>query len=335
MAVIGNTLFTLADWAAQFGPETSKVVPIVEILNETNAILLDMLWKEGNLPTGHKHVIRTGLPTPTWRLLNYGVVPTKATTAPVIDTCGNLEAYSQVDKDIADMGGKTNEVRASQDAGHVEGLNQTVADAIFYGNQATAPETFTGFAPRYNDPSAQSGENMINGGGTGSDNTSIWLITWGERASFGIFPLGKRGGLMVDDQGEDRVSDGANGYYQAYITHFKWECGLAVADWRYNVRICNIDVSNLAGAGTGSYAGAQLELLMIEAVHKLPSTETGQSVFYVNREVATALHKLATTKANAYLKYDEFGGKKVLMFAGIPIRRCDAILNTEAQIVFP
>lgn len=334
MATIGNTLFTLADWAAQFGPETSTVVPIVEILNETNSILLDMLWKEGNLTTGHKHVIRTGLPTPTWRLLNYGVVPTKATTAPVTDTCGNLEAYSQVDKDIADMGGKTKEVRASQDAGHIEGMNQTVANAIFYGNQATAPETFTGFAPRYNSLAATNGVNIIDAGGTGSDNTSIWLITWGERASFGIFPLGKKGGLTVDDQGEDRVVDATGqGYYQAYITHFKWECGLSVADWRYNVRIANIDVSNLAGAGTGSYTGAALELLMIEAVHKLPSTETGQSVFYVNREVATALHKLATTKANAYLKYDEFGGKKVLMFAGIPIRRVDALLNTETRVV--
>lgn len=332
MATIGASLFTLADWASQFGPETEKVVPIVEILNETNTILLDMLWMEGNLANGHKHVIRTGLPTPTWRLLNYGVVPTKATTAPVIDTCGNLEAYSQVDKDIADMGDKTKEVRASQDAGHIEGMNQTVATTIFYGNQSTAPETFTGFAARYNDMSAESGENIIEGGGTGSDNTSIWLITWGERGSFGIFPLGKKGGLQVDDQGEDRVDDGNGGYYQAYITHFKWECGLAVADWRYNVRIANIDVSELSDAGESGFDGAALELLMIEAVHKLPSTEAGQSVFYVNREVATALHKLATTKANAYLKYDEFGGKKVLMFAGIPVRRCDALLNTESQV---
>jgi len=333
MSTIGNQLFTLADWAAQFGPETSNVVPVVEILNETNAILLDMLWKEGNLDTGHKHVIRTGLPTPTWRLLNYGVQPTKSTTAPVIDTCGNLEAYSQVDKKLADMGGKTREVRASQDAGHIEGMNQTIADAIFYGNQATAPETFTGLAARYNDLSAESGENIVDAGGTGSDNTSIWLVTWGERASFGIFPKGKQGGLRVNDQGEDRVQDADGGYYQAYITHFEWECGLSVCDWRYNVRIANIDVSELADAGETGFNGAALEMLMIEAVHLLPSTETGQSVFYCNRNVMTALHKLAVTKTNAHLSYDEFGGKKVMMFAGIPVRRCDALLNTETRVV--
>lgn len=332
MATIGASLYTLADWVAQFGPETEKAVPIVEILMETNAILLDMLWQEGNLANGHKHTIRTGLPTPTWRLLNYGVIPTKGTTAPVIDTTGNLEAYSQVDKDIADMGGKTREVRAGQDAAHIEGMNQTVADCIFYGNQATDPKTFTGLAPRYNSLSAESGENIIDAGGSGSDNTSIWLVTWGERATFGIFPMGKKGGLQVDDQGEDRVIDSAGGYYQAYITHFKWECGLSVADWRYNVRIANIDVSLMADAGESGYTGAALELLMIDAVHKLPSTEVGTVVWYCNREVATALHKLATTKTNAFLKYDEFGGKKVLTMNGFPVRRCDALLNTETRV---
>lgn len=332
MTTIGASLYTLADWVSQFGPDTEKAVPIVEILMETNAILLDMLWAEGNLANGHKHIIRTGLPTPTWRLLNYGVQPTKGTTAPVIDTTGNLEAYSQVDKDIADMGGKTREVRAGQDAAHIEGMNQTVADCLFYGNQATDPKTFTGLSPRYNDLSAESGENIIDAGGTGSDNTSIWLVTWGERATFGIFPMGKKGGLQVQDQGEDRVVDADGGYYQAYITHFKWECGLSCADWRYNVRIANIDVPALADAGESGFDGAALELLMIDASNLLPGDGAGQSVWYCNRGISAALQKLATTKPNANLKFEDFGGKKVLMVNGFPVRRCDALLNTETRV---
>ena len=50
--------------------------------------LLDMDWQEGNLPTGHRTTIRTGLPESAWRLLNYGVQPSKSVTAQVTDTCG-------------------------------------------------------------------------------------------------------------------------------------------------------------------------------------------------------------------------------------------------------
>lgn len=331
MATLATNVLTLADWASRVDPE-GRIPIIVEILAETNEILQDMLWMEGNLETGHKTIIRTGLPSPTWRLLNYGVQPSKSTTAPVTDTCGNLEDYSKVDKDIADLGGNTNEFRASEDAAHIEGMNQTVATTLFYGNQSENPEQFTGLAPRYSDISAASGDNIIDAEGTQSDNTSIWLVTWSERTTFGIFPKGKKGGLQMTDQGEDRVTDSAGGYYQAYITHFKWECGLTVKDWRYNVRIANIDTSDLADAGTSGYSGPDLELLMIEALHKLPSNSVGQSVFYVNREVSTALHKIVAKKANLYLTIEEFGGRKVLMFNGVPVRRCDALLNTEAQV---
>jgi hypothetical protein len=51
---------------------------IIEMLSQTNEIMIDMLVIEGNLPTGHKSTVRTGLPTATWRLLNYGIVPTKS-----------------------------------------------------------------------------------------------------------------------------------------------------------------------------------------------------------------------------------------------------------------
>lgn len=332
MATLASNVLTLADWAARVDPD-GRIGAIVEILAETNAILDDMLWMEGNLADGHKSIIRTGLPQPTWRLLNYGVQPSKSTTAPVRDTCGNLEDYSKVDKDIADMGGNTNEFRASEDAAHIEGMNQTVADAIFYGNQSVNPERFTGLSVRYNSLTAQSGQNIIDAGGTGSDNTSIWLVTWGERQTFGIFPKGKKGGLQMDDQGEDRVTDAVGGYFQAYITHFKWECGLVVKDWRYNVRIANIDVSDLAQAGKAGYTGPVLELLMIDAIHLIPAEALGRSVFYVNRQVMAALHKQLVTKTNMYLTMGEYGGKKVLTFNGIPIRRVDALLTTESRVV--
>src|SRR5690606_14664134 len=165
---------TLLDLAKRMDPD-GKIPTIVEILNETNEILLDMSWVEGNLPTGHRTVVRTGIPAPTWRKLYGGVQPTKSTTAPVTDTCGMLEAYAEVDKALADLNGNTAEFRLSEDRAHIEGMNQAMADTLFYGDEDVYPERFTGLAPRYSSLLAENADNIIPAGGSGSDNASIWL----------------------------------------------------------------------------------------------------------------------------------------------------------------
>src|SRR5215467_14178869 len=127
MAVTGGSLaITYADWAKRLD-DGYKIATIIELLSQTNEILLDMLAVEGNLPTGHKTTIRTGLPQATWRLLNYGVPNAKSTTAQVTDTCGNLETYSVIDKDIADLNGNTAEFRTSEAMAFIEGMNQQMA----------------------------------------------------------------------------------------------------------------------------------------------------------------------------------------------------------------
>ena len=102
MAVIGSTALTMADWAARLDP-SGRIATIVELLSMENGILDDLLMIEGNLPTGHKTTVRTGIPTGTWRLLNYGVDLGKSTTAQIIDTIGNLESESQIDRDLAKL----------------------------------------------------------------------------------------------------------------------------------------------------------------------------------------------------------------------------------------
>ena len=115
-------------------------------LSQTNEILDDMMVVEGNLPTGHKTTVRTGLPQATWRLLNQGVPNAKSTTAQIVDTCGNLETYSVIDKDIADLNGNTAEFRLSEVRAFLEGMSQQVASTLIYGNQHE-PERFTGLRP--------------------------------------------------------------------------------------------------------------------------------------------------------------------------------------------
>lgn len=329
MAAIGNTALTYADWAKRYND--GKISVIVELLAQTNEILDDMRWVEGNLPTGHRTTVRTGLPQGTWRQLNYGVQPAKSTTSQVNDACGMLETYSEIDKALADLNGNTAEFRLSEDKAFLEGLSQQMAQTIFYGDTATTPEKFTGLGARYNTlnaNAAKSAQNIIDAGGSGSDNTSIWLVVWGDLTVHGIFPKGSKAGIQMRDLGEQTLGDANGDRYQGYRTHYKWDAGLTVRDWRYAVRIANIDVGDLAGANP-----PDLVKFMIKATHKVPSLKTGQPVFYMNRTGRQWLDIQASNKDNVMLKMSEFEGRPVRDFLGIPIRTCDQILNTEGRVI--
>ncbi|MEO8095771.1 MAG: major capsid protein [Pseudolysinimonas sp.] len=328
MAAIGNTALTYTDWAKRYND--GRISVIVELLSQTNEILDDMRWVEGNLPTGHRTSVRTGLPQGTWRQLNYGVQPTKSTTSQITDACGMLETYSEIDKALADLNGNSAEFRLSEDKAFLEGLSQQLAQTLFYGNTATSPEKFMGLTPRFNtvSGSAAISQNVIDAGGTGADNTSVWLVVWGDLTVHGIFPKGSKGGLQMRDLGEQTLTDVNGNRFQGYRTHYKWDAGLTVRDWRYAVRIANIDVSDLSG-GTPP----DLTKFMIKATHKVPSLKTGQPVFYMNRTGRQWLDIQAANKDNVMLKISEFEGRPVREFLGIPIRTCDQILNTEPRVL--
>jgi len=332
MGTLAATHPTLLDVTKRMDPD-GKIDTIAEILNQTNEILDDMVWIEGNLPTGHRTTIRTGLPTPTWRKLYGGVQPTKSTTVQVTDSVGMLEAYAEVDKALADLNGNTAAFRLSEDRAHIEGMNQEFSSTLFYGNETTEPEAFTGFGARFNDQSAANGENILTSAATpdSTDNTSIWLVVWGPNTVHGIYPKGSKAGLNMEDKGQVTIEnvDNAGGRMEAYRTHYRWDCGLSVRDWRYIVRI-NIDQEDLVkNAGSGP----DLVDLMTQAVELVPSLSMGRPAFYVNRTVRSFLRRqIANKVAASTLTMEQVAGKHVTMFDGIPVRRCDAITNTESGI---
>ncbi|MEQ9887616.1 major capsid protein [Pectobacterium zantedeschiae] len=327
MAVKGLTALTLADWGKRVDKD-GKIDKIIELLAQTNPILQDMLIVEGNLATGHKTTIRTGLPSATWRLLNYGVPQGKSTTAQVTDTVGMLEAYAEIDKSLADLNGNTAEFRLSEDRAFIEAMNQQMAQTLFYGDTSINPERFMGLASRYSSKSAGNSQNIIDAGGTGTDNTSIWLIVWGENTCHGIFPKGQKAGLQHQDLGEQTLFDPNGGKYQGYRSHYKWDNGLVLRDWRYVVRIANIDVSDLS---TGS--AANIVTQMVKALHRIPNRGMGKPVFYMNRTVAQALDLQSLDKASLALSVKETEGEWWTTFRGIPLRETDAILETEARVL--
>lgn len=328
MAVKGLTALTLADWGKRIDPN-GKVDKIIELLSQTNPILLDMMIMESNSPTGHKTTVRTGLPDATWRLLNYGVPNSKSTTAQVTDTMGMLETYAEIDKSLADLNGNTAEFRLSEDRAFLEAMNQKMAQTLFYGDTSVNPQQFMGLASRYSSKSAGNGQNIIDAGGTGTDNTSIWLVVWGENTVHGIFPKGQKAGLHMEDKGQQTLKDANGGQYEGYRTHYKWDNGLVLRDWRYVVRIANIDVSDLSVPASA----ANIVTQMVKALHRVPNLKMGRAAFYMNRTVAQALDLQSLDKASLALSVKETEGEWWTTFRGIPIRETDAILETEARVV--
>lgn len=332
MSTIGNSVLTLTDWAKRLDPN-GQTARIVEMLAQSNQMLDDAMFKEGNLPTGHRATMRTSLPTVAWRLLNQGTAPSKSTTAQVDFQTGILEAWSEVDVDLAELNGNIKAFRLSEAQAFIEAMSQEVQSTMIYGTAAN-PEEFVGLASYYDNLSDNSAENIIDAGGTQSDNSSIYLVGWGDRSCYGIFPKGSKAGLTREDLGivtVETTAGVAGNRMRAYQEHYKWKVGLAVEDWRRTARIANIDISSLVADGAGS--SVKLIEYMIKAIHRIYNPEGLKLAFYCNRTVAQMLDIQAQNKSNVYLKVDEFAGKRVLSFRGIPIRTVDALTETEARVV--
>ena len=318
---------------------------VVELLNQSNEILKDMPFQEGNLPTGHLTTVRTGLPSVIWRKMYQGVPAGKSQKVQVTDAIGMLNARAEVDKRLADLNGNTKAFRLSEALAFLEAMNQEMATTLFYGDTDQTPERFTGLTPRYsvlstNATPAANSVNVIDGGGTAADNTSVWLISWGPNTCTGIFPKGSAAGLKHQDLGEMDCFDANGDRYRGYGDIFEWDCGLSLRDWRYCVRICNLDTSKLV---TESGA-ADLIKLMIKAIHRLPNIGVvggppndmpmyGRPVFYVNRTVYEMLDIQSLNKTQYTLKSGpDVYGNPVTFCRGIPIRCVDALLNTESAV---
>lgn len=340
-----SVMLSQSDVAKRTDPDLSIAV-IAEVLTESNEILQDIPYYEGNLPTGHRVTIRTGLPQAYWKRMNQGVPSSASNVAQVEETCGICQARSIIDTMVADLNGNTAAFRASEDRAFIESMNKTMAETMFYGDSRKTGDGFVGFAPRYNTldvKKAQCAKNVIDCGGTGDHLTSIWMIGWGENTVFGFYPKGTTVGLQRKDNGVIRVNDDNGNPFEAYETVYTWRNGLVVKDWRYVVRLCNIDVDQLmsgTGIGTGDISAPQsnnLILMMNQALAKFPTQSSSRVCIYMNPDVHAALNVIAARSNTNVLTleqglnlYGEHASWQT--FLGRPIRRVDVLRNNEKHV---
>jgi hypothetical protein len=332
MAGIGNTYVDLLDIYKQQDPDGS-MADVIEMLMELNPMMQDAYAVECNNGTTHRHSIRTGLPSTAWGKLYQGIPQSKSTFAQVDDATGFNEGLSTIDKRVLELSGNPAAVRLSEAKGFLEAIAQECQSTLIYGNSNSAPEEFMGLAPRFNSLSAANGNQIIDAGGTGSDNTSIWFVTWADNAVCTLYPKGTKAGVTREDKGEQRVLDGSNNPYYVMEELFCQHIGLAVKDWRYVSRIANIDVSDLQAGSVDIYD------FMRKAYYALQNRRqpTGGNLrIYCNTDVLEALDAIAHNQGASdnftRLRPMEIAGQEVLTYRGIPLRETDAILNTEAQV---
>jgi hypothetical protein len=334
MAALSSTYLNLIDVQKQNDPAIGEVI---EVLRQQNPILDDAVAMECNSGAAHKHAIRTGLPTPAWGRLYQGIPQSKSTLQAVEDTTGFLEARSGVDTRVLKRSKNPAQLRLGEANSHLEAMNQEMATGIFYHDTVTSPEKFKGLSSRFGvKGGGAAGNQIIDAGGTGSDNTSIWFVTWGDHACHLLYPEGSKAGVERDDKGEQRVLDANGDPYYVKEETFTWHMGLAVKDWRYVSRIANIDVSDLLAGTVDIYKWMRLAYWKLQS--RRMDAKSSRIAIYANRDVLSALDGLSAgqgSAANTFLNVvpKELEGKEVLTYRSFPIREVDALLNTEARVV--
>lgn len=341
MAAKGVELVTLADVAKS---KDKKIGKVAEVLVQHNAMLNDLPYMEMNEGTVHKEDIRSALPEVYYRKANQPIPASKSTIEERSFQATHFESKSQIDRAVAERGGMDRVAynRWNQAQGHLQAHANELASLMLYGSPATANRKTAGFFDIFStlNTNEETSKQIIDAGGTGSDNTSILKVHWGERSVFGVYPKGTTSGLTRRDHSEGGKlvkipgidSNGNAGDFWGYEEEFLTDHGLVVKDYRQAARIANIDVSDLVAANVDA---ADLIDLMISADYKIDDKNNGMGVWYVNRTIEAHLHKQALTKvgAGAGLTYENYQGQQVLTFLGSPVRRMDALLNSEARVV--
>lgn len=337
MGTIANTYLDIIDIFRRENPNGS-VADIIEVLKLQNPVLDDAIAMECNQLTSHLHTIRTGLPKTSWGKLYQGIAQSKSNTQQVVDTTGFVEAISSVDERLLKLTSNPKALRMSESVAFLEAMAQEVATGIFYHDTATTPEKLKGLSARYNSiGGGGAGNQIIDAGGTGSDNTSIWFVMWGEHATHLLYPKGTQAGVKQEDKGSQRVIDSEGNAYYVQEEKFEWHVGMAVKDWRYNARIANIDSGAIQGGGVQLYDYMRKAYYKLHSRPRRGNPRTGRLAIYCNKDTLEVLDMLAsnagTNDSFIRLTPQQIEGQEVMTYRGIPIREVDAIVNTEARVV--
>lgn len=326
---------TLSDLVKASDPN-GKQAKIVEALRKRTPILDYMTWKQGNLDTGERVTTETQLPSIGYRAFNEGIAAGKFKTGQFDESCGLMEGRSIVDAELMRLHGNDAGYRASRDMRFLRAFKHELETGILYNSTALSPRKYNGLAPRYANltgtPYANQVVDSSTSGGTGNDQTSIWLVCWSLDTVYGIVPKNGTVGLRSDDMGKQSITDEAGNRYTGYETVWNWDVGLAVADAEAVVRIVNVDTGSLAYTGTALLDDMRKAYFRLRP--ELRDGTAGRCTFIMNGVVEEYLYAQAlASTGNSTLKLTDYtDGGPLMTYMRFPILRSDMVLITESPV---
>lgn len=300
---------------------------ILELLSQTNEMLLDAPVVQANDGTVNTSVVRTALPSGTKRVYNQGVGIGASQTDLIHDVCAQIAIYSEVDEDLVNNSPNKAETLQNEQIAFIEGLGQDMAQDIFYGNHSKDAASIDGFATRRAKVDNKLCFSM--GGNTANHQTSVYIVKWGPQNVQYMYPRGATGiGVQVKDKGVQTVpAPDGQGEMEAYKTYFKVDYGIIVKKPQALIRIANIDMNS-----DMSDADAQaLVKKILKARAYLPQGDGTVSIL-CNADIMSVFDQATLSKSNVVYTSEDPWGRPVNMLRDMRIRRCDAILNTEAVV---
>lgn len=321
--------YSLVEQAKRIDPD-GKLASIVEVLDrETGMILQEAPWMQSNDQWTHKTVRRGTLPNGAWRKLNQGVATEVSRVTEVLDVIGMLETYAEYDKMYIDSMPSPAIARMQEATAFIEGLGQTLVSAILYADANLDPDKMHGLAPRLG---TLDGKFVIGAGGTGSDLTSIYVLTWGVDKAHFIYPknMPKTMGINHNDLGEVTISTATTGaastaQYQGYRDHYQVVCGLTIRHPKCIGRVANIETAGASNTFDEDHLIALLNNMKVDANTRI----------YCNQTVKTQAEIRLKDKTNVNWTADKgLDGLPFLRFRGVPVRMIDRdiLLDTETAI---
>jgi len=314
---------------------------IVNLLSQMHANLKYGQWIPTNMTMTNVSSVIVGEPNVYTRRFNQGTPASRPTFDTVVDDTACIEAFAVTDATMLRVTGGVEQTRDRVNRAYRSAMAKKVGELQFYGNSADDETEFNGAFVR---PStANIGDYCLDAGGTTGDLGSIAIMQFLEDGLFWTYPKNTQAGLVHNDMGVrllQESTDTAGRMIRCFVDNWQWFCGLAMPDYRCQVRVANIDISDLKGASGAQAATAyttNLMYLIDEAVDRLPSPGSGQVVMFMPRAVRTGINRLAKILAlgNVTTVPDVFS-KPVPNWQGMyPMEICDQMTITETRVVAP
>ena len=257
----------------------------------------------------YKTLVRTGLPSVSFRDANQGTTPSKSPWENRLVEAFSLNPRWECDKAVADVYEDGAQAFIALEAAGIMQASMMALGSQFYYGVSNDAKGFPGLIAAYD------ADNMVVDaeGTTVNTGSSVWAVTWGPQAVQWV--IGNNGALTVSDVTEQRVLDSDNKPYTAYCQELMSRIGLQVGN---------------------KYAVGRIKKLTDETGHTLTDNRLSSllakfpvgfrpSHFLMSRRSLMQLQQSRTatnpTGAPAPVPTEAFG---------VPIVATDSIVDTEA-----